>query len=441
MENRKIIISAVLLALFSTGCVKPTEELNSGQASNSNGDTVSYSEQPNRVTYEESSGSTVYSDPTTISTTSNSNVVYSDPTTATTTTSNSNVVYGDPTTATTTTSNSNVVYGDPTTATTTTSNSNVVYGDPISTTTSVYGDTTTTTVPNNSPTYGTYTGGSTVSSTDHYQPSVGTTSTTSTASGAYGAYSTPASSSGAIYSGIDDPYTSTGSDSYSSHTSTTPRHTSTPRHSSYSHNNSSYSSINNYHTNSSYSSSTNSSYSSHSGGGIELQVAALSSYYSAKEFKNGLSLPSKYSAYIKKGRINKVIIRGFSSRAEAKALAARQFPGAFIVHGSSSSSSYSSTPSYSGHSSSYSSHSSYTSSSAHSASGIGIQVGAFSSKDRARSVAKSKAGGKYTAIVKTAKVRGRTIYKAIILGFSSRAEAKIAIASGRFGDAFVVTIN
>jgi cell division septation protein DedD len=153
--------------------------------------------------------------------------------------------------------------------------------------------------------------------------------------------------------------------------------------------------------------------------------------------------------------MNKVIIKGFSSRAEAKALAARQFPGAFIVSGSSSSSS--SYSSYSSPSSSYSSGSSnsyhlnyttntsystpsYSSSSSYTNKKIGVQVGAFSSREKARSVAKAKAGGKYTAIVKKATVRGRTVYKAIIVGFSSRAEAKRAIESGRFGDAFVVSI-
>ncbi len=168
-----------------------------------------------------------------------------------------------------------------------------------------------------------------------------------------------------------------------------------------------------------------------------MQVAALRNYASAEEFKRNLSLSPKYHAYIKRGAINKVIITGFSSRSEAKALANRQFPGAFIVSVSSSSSS---SPSYSSSSSSsytpsYSSHSS--SGDIHS--GIGVQVGAFSSKARARAIAQEKAGGEYTAIIKTAKVRGRTIYKAIILGFSSRADAKRAIASGRFGDAFVVT--
>jgi len=373
MKNKKIIMSAVLLTLLSTGCVKPTEEVNTAQSDNSNGETVTYTEQPNGVTYEESSEPIVYSDPTV-----------------------------------TTTSDSNVIYGDVT---------------------------TTTTIPNNDVTYGTSTGDGTIIATDHYQPTVSSTTTsTSTGSGAYGAYGTP-TGGGEIYNSVDDPYTSTGIDSYSSNNSYS-SHSSTNRN-SYSRNDP-YSSSN-YHRNSSY--STNTSYSGGGSGGVQLQVAALSSYYSAQEFKNGLSLDPKYSAYIKKGRINKVIIKGFSSRAEAKALAARQFPGAFIVSGSSSSS-YSSTPSYSGSSSSYSTNSSYSSSSsAHTASGIGIQVGAFSSKTKARSVAQSKAGGKYTAIVKTATVRGRTIYKAIILGFSSRADAKRAIASGRFGDAFVVSIH
>jgi len=382
MNNKKIIMSAVLLTLLSTGCVKPTEEVNNAaQGDNSNGETVAYTEQPNSVTYEEPSDPIVYSDPTV----------------------------------------------------STTSNSNVIYGDTITDTTA--------TISNNDVTYGTSTGDGTIIATDHYQPAVGSiTTSTSTGSGAYGggAYGTLPSSGGRdIYNSIDDPYTSTGTDSYSSYNSS--------HRNSYSQNNPYSSSVNNYHTNNSYSTGSSPRNNSYSGGGsagsVQLQVAALSSYYSAKEFKNGLSLDPKYSAYIKKGRINKVIIKGFSSRAEAKALAARQFPGAFIVSGSSASS-YSSTPSYSGSSSSYSTHNSYSSSSsAHTASGIGIQVGAFSSKTKARSIAQSKAGGKYTAIVKTAQSRGKTIYKAIILGFSSRADAKRAIASGRFGDAFVVSVH
>ncbi|SFV55698.1 hypothetical protein MNB_SV-12-578 [hydrothermal vent metagenome] len=174
-----------------------------------------------------------------------------------------------------------------------------------------------------------------------------------------------------------------------------------------------------------------------SGGGIHLQVAALKDYYSAEEFKNSLSLDPKYSAYVKKGAMNKVIVTGFSSRSEALSVRDRQFPGAFIVAGSSS---------YSGGSSTYTpppaSHNSYTpppASVGSANSGIGVQVGAFSSRTAARNAAESAAGGRYTAIVKTVTVRGKTLYKAILLGFNSRADAKSAIASGQIGNGFVVS--
>jgi len=79
MKNRKIIVSAVLLTLLNTGCVKPTEEVNNtAQGDNSNGgETVVYTEQPNSVTYEESAP-IVYSDPTATETTTiaSSNISY-----------------------------------------------------------------------------------------------------------------------------------------------------------------------------------------------------------------------------------------------------------------------------------------------------------------------------------------------------------------------------
>jgi len=337
--NNKIVISSVLLTLLSTGCVKPTEEVNTAKNNNA---VVAYEEQPGTVTYEEATP----------------------------------IIYGDPTT---TTSN-NVIYGTPT--------NNNTYE---TTATNVYSNTT-------------GTGDGTIVATDHYQQTAGSTST------ANGAYGVP--SGGEIYNSVDDPYiNNTPPNSYSS--------------------NNNYSN-NNYSTN----------YTNNVGSGIQLQVAALKDYYAAEEFKRGLSLDPKYSAYVKKGPMNKVIITGLSSRAEAKALAARQFPGAFIVSGSSyssggSSSSYSKNNSYTTNTS-YS----YSSSSANShSSGIGVQVGAFSSKIKARSVAKAKAGGRYTSIVKTAKVRGRTVYKAIIVGFASRREAKNAINSGQFGSAFIVSVH
>ncbi|NOZ90413.1 MAG: SPOR domain-containing protein [Epsilonproteobacteria bacterium] len=352
--KNKIVLSSILLTLLNTGCVKPTEEVNTAK---NNDATVVYEDQPNGVVYEETTP---------------------------------------------------IVY-DPTTTTTTAGNT-VIYGTP--------------------------TGDGTIVATDHYQPAVGSTMTTGG-----GAYSSNIPSGGEIYNGIDDPYVTT--------TNNNPYTTTTNSYSNNTGYNSSYNG--GYTTNNTSYTVANTAYSG--SGGVQLQVAALRDYYAAEEFKNSLSLPSKYKAYVKRGPINKVIITGFSSRAEAKALAARQFPDAFIVKGSSSSvpSSYSgsssySTPLYSSGSSyttntSYSTNTNYSTSSKNINSTIGVQVGAFSSKVKARSIAQQKAGGRYTALVKTAKVRGKTIYKAIITGFSSRAEAKNAIASGQFGDAFVVTLH
>lgn len=345
MRYNKMVMSAIVLTLLNTGCVKPTEEINSGKPpANSN----VYNEQPSSVVYDD---------------TAQQPIIYADPTTET-----SDTIYSSG--------------GDSTIVTPTATDS--------------YQPTTPITPR----------------ATDHYQPTAGGGgySSTSSAGGAYGAYDDPYSSGGDGYTGgyspIDDPYSSgTPSSTYS----TNIPYGSTPSTPSY-----------------------ESSSGTHKG--IQLQVAALKDYYAAEEFRRGLSLDPKYSSYVKRGAINRVIITGISTRAEAKALAARQFPGAFIVGGyETGSSSYSSSPTH------REIPSSYTHSIGDTNSGIGVQVGAFSSKSRARAVAQEKAGGEYTAIVKTVKVRGKTIYKAILLGFASRADAKRAIMSGRFGDAFVVT--
>ncbi len=238
-------------------------------------------------------------------------------------------------------------------------------------------------------------------------------------------------------------------------------------------NSSTYNSSNNaysgYGETTDYSSTgTNSSY-SHSnatptasvGGGIHLQIAALKDYYAAQEFKNSLSLDPKYSAYIKRGPINKVIISGISSVAEANRLKERRFPGAFIVRnsggGSASPSSYSPTPtptysdssrrsssssSYSGGYSDNSAYGGYTASSSSSASSgsIGVQIGAFSSRSKAQTVANANSGH-YHAIVEEGRSRGKRIYRVILTGFSSRSDAKRALASGRIPKGFVTTIH
>ena len=168
------------------------------------------------------------------------------------------------------------------------------------------------------------------------------------------------------------------------------------------------------------------------GGGIHLQVAALKDYYAAEQFKNSLSLAPGQSAYIKRGPMNKVIVTGISSVAEANRLKNTRFPGAFIVQGGSmSGGGYTSEPSYSTTPSSnrgggvtYTVNDPYGTPTSgrggySSGSGIGVQVGAFSSRAKAQEVADMQ-HGQHPAVVKKI---GR-YYKVILTGFSSRSSAR-----------------
>jgi len=336
MKYNKILISLTAFALF-TGCVKPTDEVNT-----TDNNAVVYDEQP-AVVYEDSAP-----------------IVYADPAVS----NSGGVVYGQDTT---TVNNSGVVYGGQDTA---------------------------------------------VITTESYDP----VTTTTSSGGGGGSYTDPYAVTGATGGGggdiYNDPY-ATGS--VGGGTTYTPPVDNT------------------YSTEASYSGGSGGG-----GGGVQLQVAALRDYYAAQEMKNSLSLAPKYSAYIKKGAMNKVIVTGFSSRSEAKALASRQFPGAFIVSGSApSNSSYGSSNTGGGYTPSY--NTSHNSTPANNSNGIGVQIGAFSSQSAARDAAQSAGGGQYTAIVKTVNVRGKTLYKAILIGFATQQEARAAIASGRFGGGFLVT--
>ncbi len=162
------------------------------------------------------------------------------------------------------------------------------------------------------------------------------------------------------------------------------------------------------------------------GGGIHLQVAALKDYYAAEQFKNSLTLAPGQSAYIQRGPMNKVIITGISSVAEANQLKNSRFPGAFIVQGGSMSGGggYTPEPSYNtGGGTTYTVNDPYgvpSNGGAYSAgSGIGVQVGAFSSRAKAQEVADMH-HGQHPAVVKKI---GR-YYKVILTGFSSRSSAR-----------------
>jgi len=157
------------------------------------------------------------------------------------------------------------------------------------------------------------------------------------------------------------------------------------------------------------------------GGGIHLQIAALKDYYTAEDYKNRLSLEPGLSAYVVRGTMNKVIVSGIPSVAEANRLKETRFPGAFIVQGGSSvgytppvSDPYGSTGT-----GTYTQNNPYGSSSSMGGSGIGVQVGAFGSQGKAQSVANSQSG-QYPAVVK----KIGQYWKVILTGFSSRSAAK-----------------
>jgi len=163
------------------------------------------------------------------------------------------------------------------------------------------------------------------------------------------------------------------------------------------------------------------------GGGIHLQIAALKDYYTAEDYKNRLSLAPGQSAYVQRaGAMNKVIVTGIPSLAEANRLKESRFPGAFIVQGGNSGG-YTPPvqPNYSTGNSggAYNVNNPYgvpsSSGAVNTGSGIGVQVGAFGSMTKAQSVVNSQ-HGQYPAIVKKI---GR-YYKVILTGFPSRSAAK-----------------
>jgi len=174
-------------------------------------------------------------------------------------------------------------------------------------------------------------------------------------------------------------------------------------------------------------------------GGVQLQIAALKDYYTAEDYKNRLSLAPGLSAYVQRGAMNKVIVTGIPSVAEANRLKESRFPGAFIVSGGTSSSytppvqpNYSSTSGGAYNvNNPYGTPSSSPYATTSSNSGIGVQIGAFGSRGKAQSVANSQSG-QYPATVKKV---GR-LYKVILTGFSSRSAAKSH--AGRVGG-FVVS--
>lgn len=157
------------------------------------------------------------------------------------------------------------------------------------------------------------------------------------------------------------------------------------------------------------------------GGGIHLQIAALKDYYTAEDYKNRLSLEPGLSAYVKRGTMNKVIVSGIPSVAEANRLKETRFPGAFIVQGGTSTG-YTPPvqPNYGAtNTSSYTVDTPYGNSASTGSSSFGVQIGAFGSQGKAQAVANNQSG-QYPAVVR----KIGQYYKVILTGFSNRSAAK-----------------
>ncbi|CAA6800526.1 MAG: Unknown protein [uncultured Sulfurovum sp.] len=160
---------------------------------------------------------------------------------------------------------------------------------------------------------------------------------------------------------------------------------------------------------------------SQSGSGIHLQIAALKNYSTAVDYKNRLSLAPGLSAYVQQGAMNKVIVTGIPSLAEANRLKESRFPGAFIVQGASTGG-YTPPvqPNYDTSSGGvYTINNPYGTTAVSGNSGIGVQIGAFGSQSKAQAVANTQ-GAQYPAVVR----KIGQYYKVILTGFPSRTAAK-----------------
>jgi rare lipoprotein A len=76
-------------------------------------------------------------------------------------------------------------------------------------------------------------------------------------------------------------------------------------------------------------------------------------------------------------------------------------------------------------------------------SGIAVQIGAFRNKPGADAFAATNASvnGNYKAVVKTYDLQGMPIYRVMLAGFKSEAEARDFMKGGKFAGSFVVSLD
>lgn len=151
---------------------------------------------------------------------------------------------------------------------------------------------------------------------------------------------------------------------------------------------------------------------------IHLQIQAVEDYKVARKIKDSLELKSGQFGYIKKGRLNKVVIGGIKSEKDANYLRDTQYPGSFIVYPENNELENNYPAKYDDNdatSNDDEDNNYYT--------GIAIQLGAFRDKATAHKVSADYTG-EYQVKIMTAIVNGATLYKVLIIGFETREEAE-----------------
>ena len=169
---------------------------------------------------------------------------------------------------------------------------------------------------------------------------------------------------------------------------------------------------------------------------IHLQIQAVENYKVAKNIKNSLMLKPGQFAYIKRGRLNKIIIGGIKSEEEAILLRDTQHPGSFIVYPENNELENSYTTN-NDDLAGYKENNNNNPNSNYS--GVAIQIGAFSSRETANKVSNEYQGTHNTKIIRVEN-NGNTLYKVMIINFNTRDEAEAEQSNYNLVDSFITYI-
>lgn len=166
---------------------------------------------------------------------------------------------------------------------------------------------------------------------------------------------------------------------------------------------------------------------------LHLQIEAVEDYKLAKKIRESLELKLGQFSYIKRGRLNKIVIGGINSEEEANFLRDTQYPGSFIVYPENNKleNNYSTNDDDNAAYETKQEDNYYT--------GIAIQIGAFRDKSTAERVSNNYRGSYKTKIIK-AVINSITLYKVLIIGFPTREEAEKEKINSNLIDSYITYI-